>query len=134
MSERPGSAKEALIAELLGDVHLLIERVEKADASAKATAQALNEATASYRGQVDDLTERLRSETAKIITQTTEHAAQSLVSQQASTLQKAATQAMDKALTAQLLKRTWLDWLTAAMIGGLSGALVCTLFALLWRL
>jgi vacuolar-type H+-ATPase subunit H len=134
MSERPGSAKEALIAELLGDVHLLIERVEKADASAKATAQALNEATASYRGQVDDLTERLRSETTKIITQTTEHAAQSLVSQQASTLQKAATQAMDKALTAQLLKRTWLDWLTAAMIGGLSGALVCTLFALLWRL
>jgi len=134
MSERPGSAKEALIAELLGDVHLLIERVEKADASAKATAQALNEATASYRGQVDELTERLRSETTKIITQTTEHAAQSLVSQQASTLQKAATQAMDKALTAQLLKRTWLDWLTAAMIGGLSGALVCTLFALLWRL
>jgi vacuolar-type H+-ATPase subunit H len=133
MSERPGSAKEALIAELLGDVHLLIERVEKADASAKATAQALNEATASYRGQVDDLTERLRSETTKIITQTTEHAAQSLVSQQASTLQKAATQAMDKALTAQLLKRTWLDWLTAAMIGGLSGALVCTLFVLLWR-
>jgi vacuolar-type H+-ATPase subunit H len=134
MSERPGSAKEALIAELLGDVHLLIERVEKADASAKATAQALNEATASYRGQVDDLTERLRSETAKIITQTTEHAAQSLVSQQASTLQKAATQAMDKALTAQLLKRTWLDWLTAAMIGGLSGALVSTFFVLLWRL
>jgi len=134
MSERPGSAKEALIAELLGDVHLLIERVEKADASAKATAQALNEATASYRGQVDELTERLRSETTKIITQTTEHAAQSLVSQQASTLQKAATQAMDKALTAQLLKRTWLDWLTAAMIGGLSGALVCTLFVLLWRL
>jgi vacuolar-type H+-ATPase subunit H len=133
MSERPGSAKEALIAELLGDVHLLIERVEKADASAKATAQALNEATASYRGQVDDLTERLRSETAKIITQTTEHAAQSLVSQQASTLQKAATQAMDKALTAQLLKRTWLDWLTAAMIGGLSGALVSTFFVLLWR-
>jgi vacuolar-type H+-ATPase subunit H len=133
MSERSGSAKEALIAELLGDVHLLIERVEKADASAKATAQALNEATASYRAQVDDLTERLRSETAKIITQTTEHAAQSLVSQQASTLQKAATQAMDKALTAQLLKRTWLDWLTAAMIGGLSGALVCTLFVLLWR-
>jgi vacuolar-type H+-ATPase subunit H len=133
MSARPGSAKEALIAELLGDVHLLIERVEKADASAKATAQALNEATAGYRTQVDDLTERLRSETAKIITQTTEHAAQSLVSQQASTLQKAATQAMDKALTAQLLKRTWLDWLTAAMIGGLSGALVCTLFVLLWR-
>jgi vacuolar-type H+-ATPase subunit H len=133
MSARPGSAKEALIAELLGDVHLLIERVEKADASAKATAQALNEATAGYRTQVDDLTERLRSETTKIITQTTEHAAQSLVSQQASTLQKAATQAMDKALTAQLLKRTWLDWLTAAMIGGLSGALVCTLFVLLWR-
>jgi vacuolar-type H+-ATPase subunit H len=133
MSERPGTVKEALVAELLGDVHLLIERVEKADASAKATAQALNEATASYRTQVDELTERLRSETTKIIIQTTEHAAQSLVSQQASTLQKAATQAMGKALTAKLLKRTWLDWLTAAMIGGLAGAVVCTLFVLLWR-
>lgn len=127
MSERPGSAKEALIAELLGDVHLLIERVEKADASAKATAQALNEATASYRTQVDDLTERLRHETAKIITQTTEHAARSLVGQQTAVLQKAASQAIGNAITRELARRTRRDWLLTVIVSALIGAAVAAL-------
>ena len=127
MSERPGSAKEALIAELLGDVHLLIERVEKADASAKATAQALNEATASYRTQVDDLTERLRIETAKIITQTTEHAARSLVGQQTAVLQKAASQAIGNAITPELARRTQRDWLVTVIVSALIGAGVAAL-------
>jgi hypothetical protein len=127
MSARPGTAKEALLAEVLGDIQLLLERVELADNSARETAQALNEATAAYRTQVDDIATRLRSETASIINLTTEHAARSLVGQQALTLEQAAKVAMQKVLTEQLLKRTRRDWLAAAAIGGLTGALVCSL-------
>ncbi len=127
MSARPSTAKEALLAEVLGDIHLLLERVEKADSSAKETAQALNNATAAYRAQVDDITTRFRNETANIIQKTTEHAARSLVGQQAATLEQAATVAMHRVLTDQLLKRTRRDWLAAAGMGALTGALVGTI-------
>lgn len=121
---QPSTAREALLAELLGDVHRLIERVESADKSARATAEALTEATTQYRGQVDEMTARLRAETASIITQTTDHAAKALVGQQAATLQKAAAIAMEKTLSAQLIKRTRRDWLSAAAVGAAVGALV----------
>lgn len=121
---QPSTAREALLAELLGDVHRLIERVESADKSARATAEALTEATTQYRGQVDEMTARLRAETASIITQTTDHAAKALVGQQAATLQKAAAIAMEKTLSVQLLKRTRRDWLSAAAVGAAVGALV----------
>lgn len=128
---QPSTAREALLAELLGDVHRLIERVESADKSARATAEALTEATAQYRGQVDEMTARLRAETASIITQTTDHAAKALVGQQAATLQKAATIAMEKTLSAQLLKRTRRDWLGAALVGAATGGIVAALALLI---
>ncbi len=130
-SSRPGTAREALVAELIGDVQLLLERVEKADVSTRATVQALASATASYQGQVDEMTARLRSETARIITQTTEHAAKSLVGQQAATLQQAATEAMQRALTTQLLRRSRLDWLMAAAVGGACGVATAGLLCVL---
>lgn len=131
MSGKPSNAREALLAELLGDVQALLVRLEQADQSAKETANAVTEATAQYRDQVDDLVSKLRAETAAIVLKTTEHAAQSLVGQQQATLQKAATLAMQQAITAKVLRRTRQDWLMAAVLGALSGsALTIMLFTL----
>ena len=117
MTNKPGTAREALLAELLGDVQILLGRLELADKSAKETAIAVTQATAQYRSQVDELVGKLRTETASIILKTTEHAAQSLVGQQQETLQKAASLAMQSALTEQVLKRSRRDWLLAAAVG-----------------
>ena len=131
MSTKPGTAREALLAELLGDVQILLGRLELADKSAKETAIAVTQATAQYRSQVDELVGKLRTETASIIMKTTEHAAQSLVGQQQETLQKAASQAMHSALSEQLLKRSRRDWLMAAAVGATAGVGVAlALFAL----
>lgn len=124
MSGKPSTAYEALLAELLGDVQELLARAEHADLSAKQTAAAITEATAAYRAQVDDMVAKLRSETASIVLRTTEHAAKSLVGQQQATLQKAATQAMQQALTDQVLKRTRRDWMAAIVLSAVTGSAV----------
>lgn len=112
----PSTAKEALIAELLGDVQILLGRLEQADNSTKATTAALNEATALYQGQVDGMVAKLRAETANVIMQATEQAAKTMVGQQTETLQKAATAAMQKALSVEVLKRTRRDWFGAVLL------------------
>jgi len=122
MNGKPSNAKEALLAELLGDVQVLLTRLEQADQSARATAAAVTDATAQYRSQVDELVKKLRTETASIVLKTTEHAAQSLVGQQQGTLQKAATQAMQQALSAQVLRRTRRDWMIAVVCSALTGS------------
>jgi phytoene dehydrogenase-like protein len=122
MTAKPSNAREALLAELLGDVQQLLARLEQADQSAKATAAAVTEATAQYRGQVDELVTKLRAETASIVLKTTEHAAQSLVGQQQATLQKAATQAMQQAISSQVLRRTRRDWMMTAACGAMTGS------------
>lgn len=122
MSAKPSTAYEALLAEMLGDLQELLARAEQADLSAKQTAAAITDATASYRAQVDDMVAKLRSETASIVLKTTEHAAQSLVGQQQATLQKAAMQAMQQALTDQVLRRTRRDWMLTACIGAVTGS------------
>lgn len=122
MNGKPSNAKEALVAELLGDMQVLLTRLEQADQSAKATASAVTEASALYRNQVDELVSKLRTETASIVLKTTEHAAQSLVGQQQATLQKAATQAIQQAISAHVLKRARRDWFAAVMLSAAVGA------------
>ena len=131
MSARaPSTAKEALIAELLGDVQILLGRLEQADISIQATTTALNEATAQYRDQVDSMVSKLRAETANVIRQATDQAAKTMVGQQAETLQKAATAAMQKALSVEVLKRTRWDWFAAVLLAAASGSLVT--LGILW--
>ena len=131
MSARaPSTAKEALIAELLGDVQILLGRLEQADISTQATTTALNEATAQYRDQVDSMVSKLRAETANVIRQATDQAAKTMVGQQAETLQKAATAAMQKALSVEVLKRTRWDWFAAVLLAAASGSLVT--LGILW--
>jgi hypothetical protein len=129
--KKPATVKEVLIAELLGDIHTLLERLERVDNNTKATTSALNEATAQYRGQVDGMVAKLRAETANVIMQATEHAAKTLVGQQTETLQKAATAAMQKSLSVEVLKRTRRDWFAAI---GLSATLSAVITALTYAL
>jgi hypothetical protein len=134
MSERaPATAKEALMAELLGDVQILLGRLEQADTSTQATTAALNEATAQYRGQVDGMVTKLRTEIANVIRQATEQAAKTMVGQQSETLQKAATAAMQKALSVEVLKRTRRDWFAAVVIAATVGALAAMVALFLLR-
>jgi hypothetical protein len=125
MSGRPpATAKEALIAELLGDVQILLCRLEQADTSTKATTLALKEATAQYQSQVDGMVSKLRAETANVIMQATEQVAKTMVGQQSETLLKAATAAMQKALSVEVLKRTRRDWFVAVFLSAAVGCLV----------
>jgi hypothetical protein len=134
MSDKlPSTAKEALVAVLLGDVHTLLARLEQIDTNTKATTVALNEATQQYRDQVDGMVARLRSEAANVITQATEQVAKTMVSQQSETLQKAATAAMQKALSVEVLKRTRRDWYTAVFVSSCFGALVASVIGALAR-
>jgi len=130
MSDKtPATAREALLAELLGDVQKALIRLEQADKSAKDTADAVTKATEQYRGQIDVMVTRLREETASIVFKTTAHAAQSLVGQQQATLQKAATLAIHQALSEQVLRRTRRDWLWMG-VGSAFTAAVTTLAVL----
>lgn len=126
MNDRVSTTREALLAELLGDVNLALDRIDDlrrelnaVDASARATADALTEATKVYRAQVDDSVSRLRLEMSAVIVKATEHAAKTLVGQQTATLQQAARLALKQALTVEMIQRTRIDWfrLTAAGAG-----------------
>ena len=131
MTRQPSNTREALIAELLGDVQAVLDRLDAvkaelvtAEQSAAKTAQAVNDATDRYRTQVDETVQRLRTETAAIITQTTEHAARSLVGQQTAVLQKAASQAIGNAITPELARRTKRDWIVTVITSASIGAVV----------
>lgn len=134
MTGKPSNAREALLAELLGDVQALLSRLEQADQSAKATAAAVTDATAQYRGQMDELVSRLRAETASLVLKTTEHAAQTLVAQQQATLQAAATRAMNQALGKGLAGTVRRGWLVVGAVGGVAGCLATLLLQAAQRL
>lgn len=133
------TAKEALIAELLGDVQHLMARLEtltvevgRADTSGRETAQALAGATKEYRDQVDASVNRLRSELGTVILKSTESAALTLVTQQTKVLQASAQQAFREVLGSESQKRMRSDWLRLAAASGASGGLVAVV--LLWLL
>lgn len=63
MSDKgPRTAKEALLAELLGDVDTLLERLEKADQGIRQTVAVLNDADERYRQAVSMFTEQAKAE------------------------------------------------------------------------
>lgn len=127
----PSTAKEALIAELLGDVQLLMVRLEQADARTQATTAALREASSEYQSHVDSMVAKLRAETASILVQATDQAAKTMVGQQADTLQKAATTALQRGLSTEVLKKTRWDWIAAVLLAALVGSLVASAAILL---
>lgn len=131
MNDKVSTAREALIAELLGDVNKTIDKLaalsadlESVDNSARETAQALVTATSQYRAQVDDSVARLRVEMSAVIVKATEHAAQALMGQQTKVLQESARLAFSQVLGKELLRKTQADWFKLAGISALIGALV----------
>ena len=141
MNDRLKTTREALLAELLGDMHALLERVDETaktlrgvDEHARATALRLDEANRAYRAQLDDLVARLRVEFAGLVAQVTEHAARSLVGQQTEVLQHAATSAIRQAITAESLRRARHDWFRLVMAGAGIGALIASVVLLAGQL
>ena len=132
MNEKAASTKrEALIAELLGDVQVAIVQLEKAisagqklDSTLERNTISLTTATEKYRLQVDDMAARLRVETAAMLTKTTEHAATALVGKQTAVLQDAATNAVSKAIRDGLGSRLRKYFAIAVIASGLLSAVI----------
>lgn len=129
----PGStAREALLAELIGDVQKLWEKLDAASASATATADALQKATQAHEAQIDTTLEKVRAEFSRLIVQATEKAAEALVAPQTNALQAAAVKAMTQALTQSVRARTRRESIQLAALSGAVGAVVALLLQGLW--
>ena len=144
MSNPLSTVREAILAELIGDVQQLLDRVEKlggmlksVDEHAQGTARTLKEANEAYQAGLNDMMARLRVEYSDLIGKVTEQAAISLVGQQTDTLQKAATAAIRKALTQENVKRARADWYKlvaiAAAVGGSCAGLVAAILGVVMR-
>lgn len=129
----PGStAREALLAELIGDVQKLWEKLDAASASATATADALQKATQAHEAQIDTTLDKVRAEFSRLIVQATEKAAEALVAPQTNALQAAAVKAMTQALTQSVRARTRREGIQLAALSGAVGAVVALLLQGLW--
>ena len=132
MSDKPPSTtREALIAEMLGDLQVAIGRLEEAIAAGNrldntlgVSTQALTTATENYRVQINDMVARLRVETSAMLTKTTEHAANALVGKQTVVLQEAATNAVRKAIQDGLGRRVRKYFVIAVLVSGALSAVI----------
>ncbi|HJV71223.1 hypothetical protein [Ideonella sp.] len=126
------------MAELLDDLQRMADRVEalrdlqdRSEAHAKNTAQSLLQASSQFRASVDDTLARLRVEFAALMASATEHAARSVVGEQAQVLERAAMAAVRQSLTREAIQRSRTDWLrlvaTGAAIGAAAGMLTACL-------
>lgn len=134
MSNTPTSttAREALLAELIGDVQTLWEKLDAASGSATATAEALQRATQAHEAQIDTTLDRVRHEFGRLMLQATEKAAEALVAPQTNALQAAAVKAMSQALTKSVQARTRREQMQLAAVAGATGAVVALLLQGLW--
>lgn len=133
---KPSTTRDALIAELLGDLQGAIGKLEQAieagnrlDKALGGSTNALTAATEKYRLLIDDMAARLRVETAAMLKTATEHAANALVGQQTAVLQQAATGAVSKAIQDGLGSRLRKYFVMGVLVSGvLSAALVIVAF------
>lgn len=128
----PRNTRDALMAELFGEVDTLLSRCEAIPKELSqvandlgANTNALLAATEKHRAQVDDMIARVRVETAAMLTKTTEHAANALVGQQTAVLQQAASSAVNKAIHDGLGSRLRKYFVVAVLVAAvLSAAIV----------
>ena len=134
----PSNTREALIAELLGDMSAVLDRstavlqgIKEAEASTLVTTEALREATQNYRSQVDEQVTRLRAETSNMIAKATDAAAQAVVGQQTAVLERAANVAIQKAFQGEVMKKARMRWMldVGCLLVGIFG-----LLALIWAI
>jgi hypothetical protein len=137
---KSATTREALIAELLGDLQVASGKLDHAVAAAArmtdridASTRSLNVATDQYRSSLDDMAARLRVEIATLMQTATAHAAKAVVSQQAVVLQQAAASAVQKAIQDGLGSRLRKYFVVAVIASGmLSAIIVMTAIKLRW--
>lgn len=134
MSSNPTDAKSALIAELLGDIHTLIESLniarlglEVCDENTQATVKSLEAATLAYQQQLDLLVTRLRAEMSAIVMKSTDSVATSIMSKQISYLTQAARESFKLVLNEEARKTRWRELGAVAFVSSASSLLVCLL-------
>ena len=148
----PGTAREALIAEAIGDVALLLDRAEVLQPAMLESTQALVEAQAQlarqladFEGRVAALTEKAKVQAVKHILARTDEAARRSVESQTRAMAEAARTLfkteIDPALQrlamplqhlVQRVDRPWVHWLTHAATAAVASATTWALAAYLW--
>lgn len=147
-----GSAREALIAEALGDLAHLLERAEALQPAMLESRQALLDAhaqlaqqLATFEAQVVGFTEHAKGHTAKHIQARTDEATRQLVRLQTKAMSEAAQVLFKEEIHPtlqrlaapmyQLLHRVehpWEGWLTHAATVVVTSSVTCTLTLYLW--
>ena len=148
----PGSAREALIAEVVGDLARMLDRAEALERSMALSRQALADAhgrlsdqLATFEAQVTALTERAKVQAVKHILARTDEAARQSIDQQGRAMADAARVAFGAELGAtmqrlqltlrQLVDRRlqrWDRWLAHAGVAATASAVTWVTAAWLW--
>jgi hypothetical protein len=148
----PGTAREALIAEAIGDVVALLDRLETVAPSMDASRQALVQArlelaiqVVAFEERMTAITENAKMQAVKHIARRTDEAARGLLDMQTRAMEEAA-RTLFKAEVAPALQRLvrplqhlasrtghpWACWLTHAATAAVSSAVTWALAAYLW--
>jgi hypothetical protein len=148
----PGTAREALIAEAIGDVVALLDRLETVAPSMEASRQALVQArvelaiqVVAFEERMTAITENAKVQAVKHIARRTDEAARSLLDMQTRAMEEAA-QTLFRAEVAPALQQLvrplqhlasraghpWACWLTHAATAALASAVTWALSVYLW--
>ena len=147
-----GTAREALIAEVIGDLALLLNRAEALPPALLESTQSLIAAEARLSRQltnseirIDELTEKAKVQAVKHILVRTDEAARRLLDAQTRAMTDAAQKLFNSELTPALqrlamplqrlverLERPWETWLTHAATAAVVSVINWTLAAYLW--
>jgi hypothetical protein len=148
----PGTAREALIAEAIGDVVALLDRLETVAPSMDASCQALVQArlelaiqVVAFEERMAAITENAKVQAVKHIARRTDEAARGLLDMQTRAMEEAA-QTLFRAEVAPALQQLvrplqhlasraghpWACWLTHAATAALASAVTWALSAYLW--
>lgn len=148
----PGSAREALIAEAIGDLGRMIDQVQALQPAMAESRQALVDAhaqladqLAAFEAQVIALTEKAKVQAVKHILARTDDAARRSVEMQGRAMADAARVAFGAELGATMQRlqsaiqplversgRRWEQWLTHAAAAATASAATWTLAVMLW--
>jgi len=148
----PGSAREALIAEVVGDLARMLDRAEALERSMVLSRQALADAhgrlgdqLAEFEAQVTALTERAKVQAVKHILARTDEAARRSIDQQGRAMADAARVACGAELGAtmqrlhlalqplvDMRRRCWERWLAPAAVAATASAVTWVTAAWLW--
>lgn len=148
----PGSAREALIAEVVGDLARMFDRAEALERSMALSRQALADAhsrlgdqLAAFEAQVTALTERAKVQAVRHIVARTDEAARRSIDQQSRAMADAARAAFDAELGATVhrlhsmlhplvgrQRRPWERWLAHAAIAVAASSVTWVIAAWVW--